>query len=63
MKLDDEEDVTRPEAVTPVFSGTLPVSALPVRTRAQRELFRFDDDDRNAVAAVLDQKHERNGRS
>lgn len=62
MKLEHEEDVTQPKAVTPVFSGALPASTLPIKTEVQRELFHFEDEDRDAVAAVLDQEPDRNGR-
>lgn len=62
MKLDHEEDVAQPNAVTPVFSGTLPASPLPVKTKVQRELFHFEDVDRKAVEAVLNREPGQNGR-
>lgn len=55
MKPKPHQDVARPNAVSPIFSGSLPVSALSVKTDAQRELFDFADADREAVEAILNQ--------
>lgn len=55
MKPKPHQDVARPNAVSPVYSGGLSVSALSAKTKEQRELFDFADADRKAVEATLKQ--------
>jgi hypothetical protein len=54
MKPKPDQDVSRRNAVQPLFSGELPVSVLP--TPPKQEQFTFSDQDRKAVEEVL--KHD-----
>jgi hypothetical protein len=51
MKPKPDQDVSRRNAVQPLFSGELPVSALP--TPPKQKHFAFSDKDRKAVEEVL----------
>ena len=53
MKPKPDQDVSRAHAVKPLFSGELPVSALPVPPKEQQ--FAFSEEDRDAIAEVLKQ--------
>lgn len=53
MKPKPGQDVSRPHAVKPLFSGELPISALP--TPPKEKQFAFSDEDRAAIEEVLKQ--------
>jgi hypothetical protein len=55
MKPKPDQDVARSNAVSPVFSGGRPVSALSAKTEEERDLFDIEDADIKAVEAVVDQ--------
>jgi hypothetical protein len=51
MKPKPDQDVSRRNAVRPLFSGELPISVLP--TPPKEKEFAFSDTDRDAVKEVL----------
>jgi hypothetical protein len=51
MKPKPDQDVSKPNAVQPLFSGALPLSVMP--TPPNKESITFSEEDRKAVEEVL----------